>query len=327
LTTTGIPGDAGDVNLTSEFGSLRGGSIFANGDPHLASNNSISLDQLRGNKITLSAPNDLTLDFVSVVKELDIAANTINVTGRQIPSVPAIPLVMNVTGYNGGAAKTANIDIDPLVLVFDQFRVVDAFVVTDAPSISIVNGYVPGQLMLTTPTEFVLLDNRSPAPSAWPTLQLYQPGGVFTLSQNLNASFTDSYVVFYSGDIASTVSTYSSDHVCCSDFTGSSMVRDIPNQTQGTETIDTWLAQKGGVETFYLLGIAGGSRIDATQIPKAVETIGPGPAVNIEGLAGAEKFRRLERQSRKAGRGGWRSGALLGNTRTKSGTGRFADAR
>ena len=327
LTTTGIPGDAGDVNLTSEFGSLRGGSIFANGDPHLASNNSISLDQLRGNKITLSAPNDLTLDFVSVVKELDIAANTINVTGRQIPSVPAIPLVMNVTGYNGGAAKTANIDIDPLVLVFDQFRVVDAFVVTDAPSISIVNGYVPGQLMLTTPTEFVLLDNRSPAPSAWPTLQLYQPGGVFTLSQNLNASFTDSYVVFYSGDIASTVSTYSSDHVCCSDFTGSSMVRDIPNQTQGTETIDTWLAQKGGVETFYLLGIAGGSRIDATQIPKAVETIGPGPAVNIEGLAEAEKFRRLERQSRKAGRGGWRSGALLGNTRTKSGTGRFADAR
>jgi len=327
LTTTGIPGDAGDVNLTSDFGSLRGGSIFANGDPHLTGNNSISLDQLRGNTISLSTPNDLTLNFVSVVRELDLAANTIQVTGTQIPSVPSIPLIMNVTGYKGGVAKFANIDIDPLALVFNQFRVVDAIVVADAPSISIVNGYVPGQLMLTTPTEFILLDNRSPAPSAWPTLQLYQPGGVFTLSQNVNADFTDSYVVFYTGDIASTVSTYSSGHACCSDFTGSSMVRDIPNQTQGTETIDTWLAQKSGAETFYLLGIAGGFRIDASQIAKSVETIGAGPAVNIEGLSESKKFRRLEHQTRKGARPGWRSGELHGNTQSKSSIDQFANAR
>jgi hypothetical protein len=310
LTATGIPGDAGDINLISTRGSVRGGSIFANGDVHLNTNNAISLNQLRGSVIGLAAPQDLTVNFVSVVKELDLAANTINVTGKQIPSVPSIPLLMNVTGFNGGVASSANLVIDPDAIYVNQFRVVDANFVASAPLVTIANGYVPGQLMLTTPTERVLVDNRSPGPSAWPTLQLYQPGGVFTLTQNVNANFTDSYVVFYSGDLASTVSTYSAEHACCTDFTGSSMVRNVPNDMMRD------------AQTNYLLGLSGG-RIDALQIPKSVDTVGPGPAVNIEGLTEARKFRRFQNESRN--RPGWRSGELRG--KTKPAANLFANAQ
>jgi hypothetical protein len=304
LSTTGMPGDAGDIDLISAHGSVRGGSIFANGDIHLNANNAISLDQLRGSVIGLATPQDLTVNFVSVVRELDLAANTINVTAKQIPSVPSIPLVMNVTGFNGGIASSANLVIDPDAIFVNQFRVVDANFVANAPLITIVNGDVPGQLMLTTPTERVLLDNRSPGPSAWPTLQLYQPGGVFTLTQNVNANFTDSYVVFYSGDIASTVSTYSADHACCTDFTGSSMVRNVPNDMMRD------------AETNYLVGLTGGSGGATFQIPKSVDTVGPGPAVNIEGLSEARKFRRFQNESRDRPR--WRSGELRRKTNLSS---------
>ena len=325
LTANGIPGDAGDVNLRSDFGSILGGSVYANGDTHFDTAGSISLDQIRGNTVALSAPGDLTIKWVGVVKRLDLAANTINVVGGQIPSTPSIPLIMNVTGYKGGVATSANLNIDPDTIIVNQFRVVDANFVTDAPNVTIVNGFVPGQLMLTTLTQRILLDNRSPAPSNWATLQLYQPGGVFTMSHNGNANVTDSYVVLYNGDISATVTNYVGSHTCCSSFTGSMAIRNIANDAEGTETLNTWLAQKSGAETFYLLGLAGNARLEALLTPKPVEVIGSGPAVNIEGLTEARKLRQLQREGRKNSRPGWNSTGLDG--RAKGNANRFADAR
>ena len=325
LTANGTASDPGNVNLQSDHGSILGGSVYANGDAHFNTGKSIALDALRGNSIALSAPGDLSIKFVSVVKELDLAANTISVTGKQILSNPSIPLIMNVTGYNGGIATSANLAIDPDAIIINQFRVVDANFVTDAPQVTIVSGLVPGQLMLTTLNERILLDNRSPAPSNWATIQLYQPGGAFTMVQNFNANFTDSYVVFYTGDISSTVSTYSASHACCSVFSGSMAIRNIANDTEGTETINSWLAQKSGAETFYRLGIAGDARLQALQSPNPVETIGAGPAVNIEGLTELRKLRKLQREGQKAGKPGWRSTGLDDNARRS--VERFASAQ
>ncbi|UVO26329.1 leukotoxin LktA family filamentous adhesin [Bradyrhizobium arachidis] len=324
LTTNGIPGDAGDINLRSDAGSIRGGSLSANGDTHFESAGSIALDRIRGNTVKLSSPNDLTINFVSVVKELDLAANTINVKGEQIKSNPSIPLIMNITGYNGGTATTANVFIDPDAIIINQFRVVDATFITDAPAVTIVNGYVPGQLMLTTATQQVLLNNRSPAPSAWPTLQLYQPDGVFTMSQIGNANISNSYVVFYSGDVSATVTNYGSSHTCCNAFTGASMLRNVSVDGEGYETIDTWLAQKSGAGSFYLLGLSGHARLDALLTPRPVEAIGSGPAVNVEGLSDMRKLRRHQ-QGQRAGRAGWKDAAVTGIA--KPDLGHFAEAR
>lgn len=306
LTTTGIPGDAGDIDLRSDLGAIRGGSIAANGDTRFASAGSVSLDRIRGNIVKLTSPGDLTIGWVSVVKELDLAADTINVRGEQIRSTPQIPLIMNVTGYNGGVAKSANVSIDPEHIIINQFRVVDATFWTDAPAVSIINGYVPGQLMLTTANAQVLLDNRTPAPSSWPALQLYQPDGVFTMSQIGNANVSNAYVVFYTGNISATVTNYGPTHSCCYDFTGASMVRNISVDGEGNESIETWLAKKDG-GTFYLLGLSGKARLDALLTPRPVETIGAGPAVNIEGLS---DMRKLRQKGQRAGRAGWKDAAI-----------------
>ncbi|WP_027569225.1 leukotoxin LktA family filamentous adhesin [Bradyrhizobium sp. URHA0013] len=319
LTTTGIPGDAGDLNVKSDTGSLRGGSISASGDTHFDVAGSVSLDRVSGNVIKLTSSGDLTIDWVSVVKELDLAADTINVKGEQVRSNPSVPLIMNITGHNGGVATSANISIDPDSIIINQFKVVDANFWTDAHAVAILNGYVPGQLMLTTATQQVLLNNRTPAPSNWPTLQLYQPGGVFTMSQVGNANVSNAYVVFYTGDVSATVSNYGPTHTCCYDFTGASMVRNIPVDGEGSENIETWLAKKDG-GTFYLLGLSGKARLDALLTPRPVETIGSGPAVNIEGLS---DMRKLRRQGQRVGRAGWKDAAIEA---AKPAIGRLAQA-
>ena len=167
LTTTGIPGDAGDLNVKSDTGSLRGGSISANGETRFDVAGSVSFDRISGDIVKMTSSGDLTINWVSVVRELDLAADTINVRGEQIRSNPAIPLILNITGYNGGVAKYANISIDPDSIIVNQFRVVDANFLTDAHAVTILNGYVPGQLMLTTATQQVLLNNRTLAPTNW----------------------------------------------------------------------------------------------------------------------------------------------------------------
>ncbi|MET4273159.1 MULTISPECIES: leukotoxin LktA family filamentous adhesin [unclassified Bradyrhizobium] len=319
LTTTGIPGDAGDLNVKSDTGSLRGGSISASGDTHFDVAGSVSLDRVSGNVIKLTSSGDLTIDWVSVVKELDLAADTINVKGEQVRSNPSVPLIMNITGYNGGTATSANVSIDPDSIIINQFRVVDANFWSDAHAVAILNGYVPGQLMLTTATQQVLLNNRTPAPSNWPSLQLYQPGGVFTMNQVGNANVSNAYVVFYTGNVSATVTNYGPTHTCCNDFTGASMVRNISVDGEGTESIETWLAKKDG-GTFYLLGLSGKARLDALLMPRPVETIGSGPAVNVEGLS---DMRKLRRQGQRVGRAGWKDAAIEA---VKPAIGRLAQA-
>ncbi|MCS3725067.1 leukotoxin LktA family filamentous adhesin [Bradyrhizobium betae] len=320
LTTTGIPGDAGDLNVKSDTGSLHGGSITANGQTRFDVAGSASFDRISGDTVKMTSSGDLTINWVSVVRELDLAADTINVKGEQIRSNPAIPLILNITGYNGGVAKSANVSIDPDSIIINQLRVVDANVFTDAHAVTILNGYVPGQLMLTTATQQVLLDNRTPAPSSWPTLQLYQPGGVFTMTQIGNANVTNAYVVFYSGDVSATVINYGPGHTCCEGFTGASMVRNIPVDGEGKESIETWIARKDGAGSFYLLGLSGKARLDALMTPRPVETIGSGPAVNIEGLS---DLRKLRRQGQRVGRPGWKDASV---ETTRPAVGRLAQA-
>ena len=309
LTTTGIAGDPGDIKLTSDLGSIRGGSVSANGDTQFASAGAVHLDRVRGNTVKLSSPDDLTIGWVSVVKQLDLAANTINVNGEQIMSNPSIPLIMNITGYNGGTATSAHVFMDPDAIIINQFRVVDARFITDAPAVTIVNGYVPGQLLLDTATVQVFLNNRGPAPTNGPAIQLYQPGGVFTMSQIGNSNTSNSYVVFYTNGISATVTNYGPTHTCCNVYTGAAMVRNIAVDGEGTESLDTWHTQKRGPGSFYRLGLSGQALLDALLSPRSVEAVGDGPAVNTQGLTDMRKLRRHRPEQRASG-SGWKDASL-----------------
>jgi hypothetical protein len=293
LTTTGHGADPGDIVLLSDRGSILGGSISANGNAQLSSNNSLSLSHISGGSLDLSAPHDLTIALAEVKTDLTLGADVINVTVRQTPSTPPVPLHMSVTGFNGGVATTAHLVIDPPSLIFDHYSVVDSTVTANAPFIQFVDGYVPGQMTLTTPTQLILLDNRSPAPEQGPSLQLYQPGGLFNLIQDQGYSFVNTYVVFYTGGIDSVVSTYSPDHACCAIFGGSSFVRNVPSDLDFDVTNSDG---KTGPAGFYLLGVPAGTWIDGTQIIGPVQVIGDGPAVNVEGLIERPRHRRHRRR-------------------------------
>jgi hypothetical protein len=102
------------------------------------------------------------------------------------------------------------------------------------------------------------------------------------------------------------------------------MLRNVPLDGEGSETIDTWLAQKSGAGAFYQLGLSGHARLDALLSPRPVEAIGTGPAVNIEGLGDMKKLRRHQ-PGQRAGRAGWKDAAVIETT--KPALGYFAEAR
>jgi filamentous hemagglutinin family protein len=303
LTSTGIPSDQGDIILVSQDGSITGNHVSANGDASFDGGISIGLGTLSGGSVALSTPHDLTINFLQVLRSISLAADTINVTAEQLPSNPPVPLHVTVTGYRGGVATSANLVIDPPEVIIDKLIVTDSVINVDSPNLTITDGYVPGQMLLITPAGDILLANRIPAPSGGVNLQLYQPGGVFSMKQFGKKNFSNTQVVYYDATISSTITNYGGGP-----FTGSSLVRNIPVDMKNGRGVDFASVEKSGLATFYLLGLPGAWRIDAAQTPTPVEVVGGGPAVNIDGLSKAKKLH--ETRDRKTVRNRIRSTSL-----------------
>jgi len=291
LTATGIPGDLGNITVTSDHGSITGNTVTANGDASFNGGNAINVTALTAGSATLSTPHNLTLGLLSVYRNMTLGADIIDVTARQLPSVPPVPLHVTVTGYQGGVATRANLTIDPPQVVVDRLSIMDSTIVVDSPSLTISSGYVPGQMMLTTPAGQILLDNRSPAPVGGVNLQLYEPGGVFTMQQIGSANFSDTQVVYYDATISSTIINYGGGN-----FTGSSFVRDSLQDMRNGDLQDVSKLDVSVLRALYFQGMFGEDR---SRGP--IEVIGDGPAVNIEGLLvpgnGRKRLKNIHRTS------------------------------
>jgi hypothetical protein len=73
-------------------------------------------------------------------------------------------LVIRFTGPNGGIAENATVDIDaPNGTSFLQLLVNDASITTHGVNVGILNGFVPGNLVLIMREQDTVRDNRSPA--------------------------------------------------------------------------------------------------------------------------------------------------------------------
>ena len=304
LTATGVPSDQGDIAVVSSDGTIRGGNVTAHGDASFDGGVSISLGSLSAGSVGLSTPHDITISFLQVYRSISLAADTIKVTAEQLPSNPPVPLHVTVTGYRGGVATLANLVIDPPEVIVDKLMVTDSVISVDSPKLTITDGYVPGSMMLTTPAGDILLDNRSPAPVGGMNLQLYQPGGVFSMKQFGNANYSDTQVVYYDNTISSTITNFGGGA-----FTGVSFVRNTLQDMKSGEGFDFASVDKSGLAAFYLLGLPGGWRIDAARTPLPVEAIGEGPAVNIDGLPEAKKLHQI--RDRKGARNRIRSTSLV----------------
>ena len=285
LTTTGIPGDLGDIVVIAENGSISAGTVTANGDASFAGGRSINISAMQAGSATLSAPQNLTVGMLKVYRAMTLGADVINVTAVQLPSLPPVPLYVKVSGYQGGVATLANLNIDPPQVIIDQFQVVDASVIVDSPSLTIANGYVPGQMLLQTPAGQILLNNRGPGPVGGNNLQLYQPGGVFTMKQLGNANFSNTQVVYYDSTISSTIINYGGGN-----FTGASFVRNAIQDMRNGDAAGPEDLQRTLLIVFYLQSFGEGWRAFGP-----IQVLGDGPAVNVQGLFGPGENRKSRR--------------------------------
>jgi hypothetical protein len=212
---------------------------------------------------------------------MTLGADIIDVTAKQLPSAPPVPLHVIATGYQGGVATRANLTIDPPQVIIDLFRIVDSTVTVDSPALTIVSGYVPGQMMLNVPAGQILLDNRGPAPVGGVNLQLYEPGGAFTMQQLGNTNFSNTQVVYYDATISSTIINFGGGN-----FTGSSFIRNSLDQMRDRDH------DQNNLDVSVLRALYLQSLFDDARTHGPIEVIGNGPAVNIEGLFGPEARRK-----------------------------------
>ncbi|MCK9919144.1 leukotoxin LktA family filamentous adhesin [Microbacteriaceae bacterium K1510] len=300
LMTTGTATDAGDITLQAINGQVRGTEILANGNLDIAGRTHLTFDTLQGSAVTLRTPQDITVGLLNVYRSLTLQADTMNVIAKQLPSMPPVPLHVTISGFNGGVARSANLNIDPPQVIVDQYHVVDSVLVVDSPNLTITDGYVPGQLSLTTPAGEILLNNRTPAPTGGVNLQLYQPGGLFSMQQIGNANFSNTYVVWYDTTIASYITRDVADTTG-----GTSFVRDTLQDMRNGGAFEPLQAEKSGLATFYLLGGQALGLRDRIVLP--VEVLGDGPAVNLEGMFGrktpSSKRNRANSRSTELGKG------------------------
>lgn|GEM_PF-2883088 len=281
--------DSVRIDLRAINGQVRGGDILTRGDVSLAGKTDLTLETLQGGSVVLTAPHDISVAELNVFRSLTLAADTIHGAVMQIPSVPAVPLHVALTGFNGGVATTANLSLVSPAVIIDQYKAVDSTLVVRSPQLRIVEGYVPGQMMLSMLAGQILMNNRSPAPVGNIDLQLYQPDGFFSMSQIGQINLSNTYVVWYDTTISSVITNYDGGN-----FGGTSFVRNSVEDMRNPGTFDPGDEKKSGLATFYLLGQQALGFRDHPVMP--IEVLGHGPAINLKGLFDGRRPTKKRRQ-------------------------------
>jgi hypothetical protein len=261
----------GDIHVKS-LGDIHVTRFAAPGILDLTGNGGVTFDEVKGNDIVLKSNGKLNVGNVEVTNSVQLIGTEIFGSIVQTPGSPG-PLSVTITGPNGTLAQNAVVVIDPPSTIIPQLFAVDATITNIGPSFTVLNGQVPGQFTLLMGGQAYVMNNRSPAPMGWPSVQLYQKGSSFYFSQNDNFTFTNGFVVNY-GPFAQTTAL--------SLFNGMSFVRDVPRDMWNGGLFES--DEGTGKNRLRRLGISPSAMLDTARLPKAVETIGDGPAVNIEGL-------------------------------------------
>lgn len=264
----------GEIHIAA-LGSIHVKTVSAPGGIDLTAPGSVIFDEVKGESLILKSNGALELNNVEVTTSLTLSGTSITGNIFQTPGAPG-PLIVSITGPNGTVARNVSLVINPPSTVVPQLLAVDATITHVGPSFTILNGYISGQFTLNMLGQTYVMNNRSPAPMGWPTVQLYQLNGTpFRFSQNGNYTVTSGFVVDY-GLLANTTAL--------SVFNGISLVRDVPRDMWNGNPFeqDDGAEKKGS--TARIWGATPSAVLDGLKLPKAVETIGEGPAVNIEGL-------------------------------------------
>jgi hypothetical protein len=263
----------GDIHIKS-LGDIHVTSLAGSGKLDLTTTGAITFDNVKGDDIVLKSDGKLNVGNVEVTNSVTLIGTEIFGTVIQTAGAPG-PLMVTITGPNGTLAQNAVVVIDPPATIIPQLLAVDATITNIGPSFTVQYGYVTGQFTLLMNGQTFVMNNRSPAPIGSVDVQLYQNGSPFYFSQNGIRTYTSGFVVNFGSGVAPTALSL---------FNGMSFTRDVPRDMWNGSPFDD--DDDGGKKPSRLRksGLSPQAMLDGFRIPRAVETIGDGPAVNIKGL-------------------------------------------
>jgi hypothetical protein len=262
----------GDIHIYG-FGRLRVPTVSAPGIIDVSAESGIVFEHVKGDALTFKSDGPIDIEDAQVTTSLTIIGTDITGSVSQTPGAPG-PLYVSISGPNGTPANNAVIVIDPAMTVMPVLSAVDVTLTNIGPSFTILNGFVTGQMTLNMLGETYIMNNRSPVPLGWPAVQLYDNGGFF-FSQNNSYTYFSGFIVDYNRF---------ADVTALNGFDGVSLVRNLPLVDWDGGPFDTEPDNHKLYRGFNRLGLSPGTAIDAFQMPKVIEVIGNGPAVNLQGL-------------------------------------------
>jgi hypothetical protein len=240
----------------------------------LTTTGAITFDEVKGNDIVLQSNGKLDVGNVEVTSSVQLIGTEIVGTIVQTPGSPG-PLSVSIMGPNGTLAQNAVVVIDPPATVIPQLLAVDATITNIGPSFTVQYGYIAGRFTLFMNGQSFVMNNRSPAPLGGFDVQLYQQGSPFYFSQNGIRTYTSGYVVNYGLGV---------DPTALSLFNGMSFTRDVPRDMWNGSPFDDDDDGSKKPSQLRKTGLSPQAMLEGFRLPKAVETVGSGPAVNIKGL-------------------------------------------
>jgi len=201
------------LNLKAN-GNIDALSLAAKGDIDLHSSaGNVDVQNLAAPSAMVRAPGSVRLGDAQVTTGVVIAADTVKAKIRQNQAGTALPLQVNVTGYLGDEASSADLEIHPDSSVdFVKLLVHDASIVTDRPDIKVVQGNISGVLSVLTPSTSLYMNNQSIEIKPV-DLQLYQPGHQFSLDLQGKNLKTNGYVLKYQPGYMVNVDNYVDPHL------------------------------------------------------------------------------------------------------------------
>jgi hypothetical protein len=322
LNTTGIPGDAGNIDIASASGPIQGQTLTANGDLNangasivlgdvvaetgasltsaglvkvqsLFTNGGLAVDaagaieigSLTASNITLTTPGALQLATVTAQSTIDLAAGEVLIgTLRQGPG-PSGPLAMTLTGYKGGVGSTANVTVDaPVELIMPKLYENQATIDTNSYQVKVADANITGWLRLVTPYVNTWANDVLSRPVNGEDLQLFQPSNRFSFYEIGDNVTTTSFVVQYNATplVYDDLINQNPDDTFGQIYVGASFVRDFDR-----------IQRNGDPTMFTPLGQSGDdgagpgaealhNRTQETQPGVIFDSTSGAPAVNLD---------------------------------------------
>ncbi|RFC65994.1 leukotoxin LktA family filamentous adhesin [Fulvimarina endophytica] len=157
--------------------------------------NGVKLRKVTGRDLTLSVAGPFTVETVATADRVgfhtpELQIGTLQYTGNTV-------LGLDITGFEGAIARYAALTVDAPAIAMKQLFVTDSRFRTNAFSVTLADGRVPGSMEWLTPWRTVWMNNRFQQPTLSHNVQLYKPSGSFAFDQLGNRTATTSYVVRY----------------------------------------------------------------------------------------------------------------------------------